>query len=78
MHWNEEFIQDLCACVKIKILEILASVRVSWRIRANACVSSLMRETWQLCTAICFKLSKLRNDARAAAWSRRGAAAENR
>ena len=49
MHWNEEFIQHLCACVKIKMLEILASVRVSWGIRANACVSSLMRETWQLC-----------------------------
>ena len=52
MHWNEEFIQDLCACVKIKMLEILASVRVSWRIRANACVSSLMRETWQLCICV--------------------------
>ena len=49
MHWNEDFIQHLRACVKIKMLEILASVRVSWRIRANACVSNLMRETWQLC-----------------------------
>ena len=56
MHWNEEFIQHLRACVKIKMLEILASVRVSWRIRANACVSSLMRETWQLCHPRCASL----------------------